>query len=1555
MDRDWMFRTGGAIIAASHTANLDAEQRKQMSGLAWIQSKHRELMAMPEDQAVKEFDRLDRKVQQSLEGFFGNTPYNPEELSFWGQAGKYIKAPLAGVSDALTSMTELFNRPFRAVSIMDEVGSFSEAWDKAADGRRLFDADKADQIEQFYGPVVSNIAKRIAMGDSFGAVISDLKTDEEFATMEKLLQGDELVTRAMRDYDQARISYGRSLAHLFNLDPNIGAKDQGIEGKVFKGVSGTTDLIAGFVLDPLNLVFLPLASYRKAALGITQINRASLGNPTAMQKFAGTVFGKKFGWDAAFEREGVRQAFDAIGSLVKEAHALDDPLKKGIVRQKIKNIMPSLDDNAINVFIERKVFNADDALDFIREQDSITRIAMGKSGSTEAMLPTFSARNKFRSGIRNAVHNATGYNKNLKELEDVNLNTSFFGDLAQGQSAAEAIQIKGMKNFGSRAAKVFEKAFIERSMYTEGEDKVGRSLVVKSSDSIYTLSRLMFKKADAQALKQLYIEMPESGRRQLVYGLYRTLLDNSGLAKTVEGKRFVDKVLNQWEGRVYSEPTLLSEKTAAAAGLPAGLYNAGDVAGQQLGVAMNHLAHQIILPSLVDINNAVMRQGKLKSLNKMMDFNQAATDMWSALNLLPRLGLRTVLDENLFSVLTMPITLFRSVLPGYKISVTQRMLEDPTGKGVGSVIRHVMKGMTEDLSPEDIARIHTDRTFAAQVFEKKVATGVVGSAYFAGAKGKERLRYAQEIIRNGNMDHIRGFSEGMSAGLATSVPAPGTGVTNLTKEINKDLFKQMKLDGVQLGGEPKLIMRNDAAFNVNARIQLINRIDRNGDIGKIAVSFMENPKIAVENIAKYLRENENVYKQFDRYNSKLTTVESDAFAMYIHVRNLLVNDMDEINKGLLKKIRPTGFGSKFEDISSLKLTADDIAEHSDGFKSEIFGYGKDITAYNRFGDVIEDMVNNGFAMSDRQAATLSREPAVFAYQLHFREQWAASEKAFVKEMMAKNPDMTLESAKLLAADRYTALATDMAINRVLGFVDNPHVRSHLAFSIRNVARYARATEDFYRRAGRVLRENNTRAIIRLRMANEGLSHAGFIHEDENGEKYFTFPVDEIMYNAYAPFLQMFGVETVRPMPLALSGKIKMLTPSLDPESNIPTFAGPLLSASWVMMKNIIPNEYSDTVTRTLFGPYAEGADMYDALMPSTLKRAWTAVKAGSGMEEEQVASATMKSMAFYAANGMAPDSTSSQAERDQYLYDVKATARSIVFLRNLLGVFSPVSPQFSAIQDIPKDVLDAGAVSLKQEFHNLVEAEQLKGNTDAWNTALHKWTKLNPGRLVYTVSESEASTIAPIAKTREAVKWIKSNEEVARKYKSAMVFLMPQAGDFNLDAYSFLKREGYDETKNVDKYFEEITNVQAENQYYDIRKKYEELAANSSSPQQIAQYNKDMEDDLRFIRQSNPYLSRQLEQADGTVQLKKDAVQNLSDALESGLVPETATTRKMREMIFVFNQMYPRISSPSSGTDAEALFKTEQRNKTIQRLLEIAGSDRNANLFYDTILKRLLG
>ena len=115
-------------------------------------------------------------------------------------------------------------------------------------------------------------------------------------------------------------------------------------------------------------------------------------------------------------------------------------------------------------------------------------------------------------------------------------------------------------------------------------------------------------------------------------------------------------------------------------------------------------------------------------------------------------------------------------------------------------------------------------------------------------------------------------------------------------------------------------------------------------------------------------------------------------------------------------------------------------------------------------------------------------------------------------------------------------AADMAYDLTMAYVDNPEIRSQLAWQVRNVARFYRALEDFYRRMLRTT-QNDPLALLKGAIAFKALMMSGFTWEDEYGERYFIFPGTQAMFSAYNQMMSAFGLDQRMPtLPVAFGAR-----------------------------------------------------------------------------------------------------------------------------------------------------------------------------------------------------------------------------------------------------------------------------------------------------------------------------------------------------------------------------------------------------------------------------------
>jgi hypothetical protein len=196
----------------------------------------------------------------------------------------------------------------------------------------------------------------------------------------------------------------------------------------------------------------------------------------------------------------------------------------------------------------------------------------------------------------------------------------------------------------------------------------------------------------------------------------------------------------------------------------------------------------------------------------------------------------------------------------------------------------------------------------------------------------------------------------------------------------------------------------------------------------------------------------------------------------------------------------------------------------------------------------------------RSYARLTRSPMFIANYLDSRELLRPIERRIAEEMGE-------QYARKWAVNS----ATERAYGTLLSYVDNPAIRSQLAFNLRNVARFYRALEDFNRRAIRAVK-NYPEGIQKLNLSYRILDDTGFVNEDEFGEKTFVWPGSRYALQTVNAVASKFGVNVgfMGNLPVSISSSITNLTPSADPDSWAATFSGWYASAAVRPLMRITP-------------------------------------------------------------------------------------------------------------------------------------------------------------------------------------------------------------------------------------------------------------------------------------------------------------------------------------------------------------------------------------------------
>ena len=681
----------------------------------------------------------------------------------------------------------------------------------------------------------------------------------------------------------------------------------------------------------------------------------------------------------------------------------------------------------------------------------------------------------------------------------------------------------------------------------------------------------------------------------------------------------------------------------------------------------------------------------------------------------------------------------------------------------------------------------------------------------------------------------------------------------------------------------------------------------------------------------------------------------------------------DINKKLLDKIReydpsaPLGKGVKTYTISG-KLGLDDVRGIDlQDLPAEYVG--PELVPVVEESQRTYNLMKNGWVWLGLANARISRQPMALYESIRIRKEMRNTgfEQKFIDEWTKGTQKGTLSyQAGIKAAKTELAKAAEeRAIMQVLSYVDNPLIRSQGSFAVRNWARFYRAQEDFYRRLAR-LAKYNPEAFARAAATFDGIDHNGFIQKDENGDAYFVYPMMAPGYKIMQTALAGMGIpqDFKVPFPVQFGGSVKMLTPSINPDSILPTFSGPLAALSVTTLGNLISLPFQgsqqnvDTITGMVLGKYAVDQPFLSRLMPAHVNRGLALMSQDD--RDSQYASAYRKAVTYLEASGnglpkkydvsgnlVAP----SIAEREAYRERLKNATLSVLALRFAFGFFAPASIQTELKSEMSDWIKDSGKSNWKEVWYKLYE----KNNFDK-DVAMAKWVELYPNQVPYTVSESDRKTVAIFQSAEDSGKFVEDNQELFNTYKEGAAFLIPNEGAFSYDAYRTMKTMGLRENKRVEDHLVQVQSAADAEIYYERKNKLDATLSNIADPQirkiLRQQYNAWKDTYMAGRPMLEEYLGKGREKAVERTRALDDLSNMLDDPKFASIRPETQNV--LREMVDAYKG-YVKQKEIFELTGGDREIVDLVKSGTLSKIKNLSNFNESTLSAYMSIFSRLLG
>lgn len=1595
------------LKAAAYAAQLTPEQKREIDILSKKVAKHKELVSLPTDIAQQEYQRMPADQQEDMVKTFGQEEPEIKPSKGWLSTAFHYN-PLTLAFKGLIEVADATTRTYRALAIPLSQGQLGFAWDKANDkGDKVYNEGRIDKAKSLYGQDAVDIAMRIKSRESLADIAASATPEQMKYIMladpqNKVIPGvadvekeRSLFNEILGVVDRAKFSPGRQIANA--ILPEALEKN----GLVYGLTSGVVDTAFRFFVDPL------VVASKVRSLYV--VGKYSLEAVTGGKKVAET-----------FANPKVASFWDTYGATLDRYTKAQSrsPKEAAAIKRELEILAPEYGPEVIRAFQKNQVTNALSAKAFFENTEEAVAVLAGSAGRKRVIIPRLDGFRKARITAMTTADRVFNVDKIAPSFID-----DMFGELPTTDGVSKALIngqemivpiVKGTggkgtlryssKSIGARLDK-FKSKFNIAPMFKND------SFDVEAADAslqMYRLARLVFTKQDAKMISETFEAIPDIGKRkEMFYGLWTNIAEIRGLNTTEAGQIIVRRLTGKGDAKFA-------------------VSRVGDK-DEGVGAIMSDFNSSVSAPNIVDIDRAAFRSGwinrALGTANK--EWVDKMTGYWSFFTLAgPRYAIRNATEDLMVHLAiggspwglakgrylsTRVNTAFEAARKSGNISenplgLVMRFLNKKEAAKYEAQIakidtdiveaRSLMATKTKEL---DEAVDEADRVRIAGEIETLRATSgrnvveetrrIMATALTSGRINRYRAYIGRgpmfedeaellaEHLIYGNLDNSVGLISEGAFNFASTGADYVTAATLFTRSHGVRSEKLVVNDPraqrySRVRGERGYSSVPIGPENEASMLTWLMRIGyySNDEVGAIAVANLDDETVAIRELLDYMKNNEQ-FRKLAQLEARGVTDEEHARIIYARAREIFetrrvdANGVKVLNLDLLNKIRYKGADGRW-GISG-QLTLDDLPKNFDDVPQ--YAVGPNLVPVADAGNYTASLMSAGWKWLGLSNSRMSREPMVFNEIISIRKSMKKSgmEDAYIQSVVSKvdqaNPKAVLEATER-AKRQFAQIVEDRAVLQILQYVDNPLVRTQLAFGIRNFSRFYRATEDFYRRAYRMVRYNPA-SIRKAALTYDGISHNGWIQEDDQGEKYFVYPGLEPMYRAVQTAMAGLGIapEFKTPLPVQFGAQVKMLTPSLNQDSIIPTFNGPLAGVSIKVLTNLVdvfgaPGA-ADTITQYTMGKYAVDRSFVSSFLPAHVNRALETMSTDE--RDSQYASAWRKAVTYLEAAGYGLKSTEdaegniippSIQEQEEYRQRIKNTTLAILGTRFVYGFLAPATPQVQLKADMAQWVSDNGNANFKQAWNNLLD--KYPGDYDA---AMAKWVELFPNQIPFTVPESEKKTVAVIKYAEESGLWAEKNAALFEKYPQGAAFLLPHKSGFSWDAYKTMKDMGLKYNKRVDDFLKEVQTAADLQQYYSKKNEYEVKLEESITDTERSIARQEFQEWATVFKAGRPLVQEELAEGGKKAVERVKAINDLRNMLNDPKVTVRGPLQKqLKEMLDLYDSYKTDkdlFSNLPGGSKVSAFLKDE----TIIKMRELSRANENTMSAYNTLFASLLG
>lgn len=1667
-----------AIYNAAKNANLAPEQQVAIEQFSFTIKKAKELRAMTDEKAKREFQALTEDAQNNIRALYPNAKFLKEDpnliqrgVGLLTSAALKLASPIIGTYQVAATYGKVINTPYvmgRQVFGQGASPFSKQIWDNAFNGREAYDKGAISLVEQKHGQVNVFVAKGLLDGKTPGEIVESYgKVDSNILNAISTAYDDEEVFKGiLADTKAAQISPGRDLVrkiYTANQAKSGNIRTRVLSGRVQSNVSGTIDALYQIVVDPLTWV----------TGGTTKI--ATKGGRVAdsilTQAKKGDLAG---GVKAAFADPDVKTLWDnGVGPAIKKfaESGKGTMARSGSYRELVQNYPGFNNYKVVTTLAKNKIFDSTSAEKFFADVENVNILLNGRVDGVTFMrngIPTAQSERHISMGMAKIVD--TILNPSAAKSKDASALVSAQNKgidavtilKTAGEDIDKGVNVAGINRFvdidkdikkARRIGEILGKSAARNPAGTQillGED------AVKTAENFRLVARQVFTRDIADFVTFHFLDSEADEQVIIIRNLYAAVMHRYGLHGTAQGRKVMEEILNKtFNNRAGMTTTTrtevpadfaqeISQHTVRIENDTPILNSRGIVQPSQVAEGIGSLPYE----EIIQVAAATRRKNSIPALFDGTTKNKYVSEFvnfWTILTLFPRLGVRSAIDEAFMYALNAPLQDLLSIRKIRDMQEFKNVATSLTGSksAVGPVRQAVNFALRKTnsynrLSIEERVAIPAELAKSKnipieEITHLMIREETVNRVYQMYGVDENLTKY--KWLRDAFVHHPDILNS-----MASSVSAKTSLGGRFDKEIIDAVFTPSTLSqalndvGVKTGRKfralstEELRRTNDkyltlAHFDTWYRQFAANKYSlKNGaTVDPVTYFFGNNGlrtakdfAIARTEMLKSLGvDYDYTTRQFYLWRPDVTKEFLSLFGDSVHYRQRGISDAEIARihvESMLLDMRNTFHGgpkSFNEDLYNLmNKYHDDLIRYEKETGKEVRGKWAKVASRIQFdefekatvgkqptGEIntaieFEEFItessleiawtkwsNTLMEAMDRQVNGLFRQPAILSTYSRLRDGYEPLQKEFADKLYMQlldekrgNPERLRELADNMAAKRFTELSVTEAADSILKYVDNPAIRSNFALSTRTVARFYRATEDFWRRYYRVMRDKPLQVIYRMRLAHQGLSARGEIYYDDQNEPYVVLPTDTIINTAVEPVVRKFtGAAFKVPQFNDVTLKLRLINPSFSPDAGQPSLSGPVAALSFLGIKGMLgylPGKLGDDATNFsnkydtwALGNLGDSMTFKRALMPLFLQNLEDIARSVVARDElnRQETTAAFQAVAYLKAFGgpevQLPDNPTNQ-QKAEYLKTLKIAAHNIIAARAFLGMISPISPSLREGKGVPGYIKTTGINNLRAEFYDLLAGiSKTEGDwlADPYELAVATFIAKNPRKIIYTVSRNEKATKVAIQKTNDMYEWASTNKKFLNVYGEAAYIFGPQTGDYSADAYTWLESQGLIKLPTLEKYLDNVSVAEAKQAYFDIERQERELLAKTASPSARKGIINQATARRQAIKAGYPNLVTALTESGGLeINTEKEILSSIENAIRDKSTPISNEVRKNMGMITALMREFISFSEdPESRrfynfTDLKRA-KRAQIEQILNDFIELNPSIREAN------------